>query len=40
MMKLADGRQLSSDELSEAVMAHENLVDQLYDWYLAGWLIF
>ena len=40
MMKLADGRQLSSDELSEAVKAHENLVDQLYDWYLAGWLIF
>ncbi len=39
MMKLADGRQLSSDELSEAVKAHENLVDQLYDWYLAGWLI-
>ena len=40
MMKLADDRQLTSDELSEAVKIHENLVAQLYDWYLAGWLIF
>ena len=40
MMKLADDRQLTSDEISEAIKIHENLIAQLYDWYLAGGLIF